>query len=611
MSRPRRRRTSRPSRAAPPRREQPPSDPAPAFEPPPETTPESASPRRAELQAWIAWGLLALLVVTRAGLVTVPSMWGWGINLLRFLPQAPGWTLWGLSAAALVLAPFGARHSRTRFRMPPAALLGGVAVGAIVLLVVLLPDRAQLTGDMLLRHIASATATSGLATLYPQGMPLDLLLHDTFARWVRETLGIAPGLAARALGAIEAALLALLAFRFTRWLALEGAAAVAGFAILVSGGGLTLFAGYDKAFAELTLLTLALGSFGLEAVRRGSGLTRALLALGLALGFHRLSLALIPAGVACLVLWFARHGGEGRWRRPGPWIAAAIPAIALALVARKLGGAIGAVDAGNFLVGPGERGAADLFSMRRIADLKNAALFLAPLAPLLALTPAAARGARSEVLFLAALLAPLALFVPLFRPPQGLFRDWDALAPTAMALNLVLAWTLARLPVLRERGALALAIALGAFAPTAQALLLHHDLPASLERARAYSSEPPARPAGERATTWDWVGLRSIDQGLPEQAAAAFEQAAEAAPSPKILREWATAERLSGRPERARAIYARLVERKPDDLAGWIEYAGLSLALGDTTAARAAATRALELSPGEPRAIFLLDAIGR
>src|SRR5262245_35118052 len=58
----------------------------------------------AEAAARIVWLGLIMLAIARAVLAFVPSMWGWGLNLMRFTAPVPAWTLWALAALALVPA---------------------------------------------------------------------------------------------------------------------------------------------------------------------------------------------------------------------------------------------------------------------------------------------------------------------------------------------------------------------------------------------------------------------------------------------------------------------------------------------------------------------------
>jgi hypothetical protein len=158
-------------------------------------------------------------------------------------------------------------------------------------------------------------------------------------------------------------------------------------------------------------------------------------------------------------------------------------------------------------------------------------------------------------LVLAVLLAPLLLFMPFFHPPQGLFRDWDAFAATGAALSLAVAWVvgtvLGATPRLRWLGP---AVGLAVAVPVLQGLMIQSQLGAGLVRVEAYLSGPPPRSAREETAAWDFLGMRYLDIGMRDEAADAFARAALLSPSPKIMREWATAEIMRGQPERAARI---------------------------------------------------------
>jgi tetratricopeptide (TPR) repeat protein len=210
---------------------------------------------------------------------------------------------------------------------------------------------------------------------------------------------------------------------------------------------------------------------------------------------------------------------------------------------------------------------------------------------------------------LLALAAPLLAFAPFFRPPQGLLRDWDALAPTAMALSLLAAWCLVRSPLARSRAWLAAPLAAAAIQPALTTLVVHQDLGRGIARVSGFVRRPPPRPDHQRATVWDWLGTRWLDAGFPESAAAAYAEATAIAPSPRMLRQYAAAEIACGRLESARAIYHRLLARKDDELAGWLELGLLSLRMGDTLEARRAAERATRIDPAAEQIRILMGGI--
>jgi hypothetical protein len=91
------------------------------------------------------------------------------------------------------------------------------------------------------------------------------------------TTGVDPAAAGRLIGAFDGALLGWLAVRFARELELRGAAALVAASGVFWVGALTLFTGYNKAFAEMALVIAAVGTFGLRAARSGRGLVPLLL----------------------------------------------------------------------------------------------------------------------------------------------------------------------------------------------------------------------------------------------------------------------------------------------------------------------------------------------
>src|SRR5262249_17809377 len=156
--------------------------------------------------------------------------------------------------------------------------------------------------------------------------------------------------------------------------------------------------------------------------------------------------------------------------------------------------------------------------------------------------------------------------LPLIHPPQGMFRDWDDLAPAAATLSL---WTAMMLGLcLRTRPRwqwLGVAAALGAIAPTEQWLAHQLDLERRLPRVPAYLPEAPARPAAELGLTWDWLGIRAAQLSRWDLAAQSLSRAAETTPSPRVLSEWGLAERERGNERRAQELFRRVTVLTPDE----------------------------------------------
>lgn len=558
--------------------------------------------------------LLVALAASRAAAAFVPNMWGWGINLLRFVSPFTGWALWGIAALGLIPAVSRRleRVAERSVRGPSWTTYALWAAGA-ALVVALLPDQALFVGDALLRRDMLNAPGGDFQVLNPQALPLDGWLHDTLTRSLTAALNLGTADIGRTLGALEAAAMGALAVHLSRVLGLRGGASLGATTVFLWSGALALFTGYTKSFSELALVTAAVGVFGLDALRNGRGLLPMGIALALGLFLHRLALALVPAGIVAWLLWWSAADSGERRRSIPRVLALSIPLCALALAVPGLLQLIAGFDSVNFQwseVGRAEGVLAAAFNATQLADVAGMILLMAPLAPVIALAPLvlARPGRRRECVFLGTLALPLVGFLPFFHPPIGLFRNWDACAPTGVALSLAAAWCAATALGDRPRMAgLGLAVALQAAAPGMLGLVHQHDVGRALARVEAYLREPPARSDIERASAWDFLGARYVDLGRINDSAEAFAHAAAITPSPRILREWAILESMRGDPGAARRILRTLLERKPDEVPAWMEAAMLAYQQGDTADARRAASEALRLSPELPSARRLLE----
>jgi tetratricopeptide (TPR) repeat protein len=565
---------------------------------------------------------LALLLAARALLAFVPSMWAWSLNLQRFLEPALGWGLWTI--AALALAPPLAR------RLAPAWTAAGdliarrpaLATAAVALLAALMvwlaPDRVRFVGDFLLRQGTVAEAQKP-SELFPQALPLDVFLHYTLPRFIADSRLVDANGAARAIGMIEVALLAGLAVGFARALALTGAAAVAAASVVLFGGYLGMFTGFSKAFAEMCLLVAVTGVYGLRAIRDGGGLLVLGVALAAGVTLHRSALGLVPAIALAWGWWLATHGRSGGWRRPAVLLAAVLPLATIAAMAPRILAIVRRWDAEHFVPAAAKEaglvGAA--FAGARPADLLNLVMLLSPVALLLpALLPALRRrlgpGSGRELLFLALVALPFVAVMPFLHPAQGLFRDWDDFAASGVAISLLVAWTVGMaLGALPRHAWLAVAVTLAAAAPTLQWLAHHVDQERGFARVRAFMNEPPPRTPAERGTTWDYLGIWAFNLERWDEAAEAWKQAGETSPSPRILQQRALAETMRQNYGGARDAYHQMLEKAPGNALGWLGLATVSLHLRDFAAARGAAARLLELQPGNPDAVRVIEEAAR
>jgi hypothetical protein len=578
--------------------------------------PPPADPARGARAAAALWTALALLAVMRAALAFTPGTWGWSLALNRHLAPLPGWGAWIVLALALVpavaarIAPLAARAGDALVRAPGrAATLGALAAATLVLL---LPDRVGFVGDFLLRRNTLATEGISLAHWYPQALPLDLFIHAHAAHALMGAFGVSGEVAARMIGALDAALMAALAVRFAWALGLAGAAALAAAAGVFFTGALTLFTGYDKGFAEMTLVVAATGVLGMRAARSGS----ALLPLGLvaAAGFtlHRSALGLLPA---LAIAWgFAlRARGRAAWREPVTWIAAALPVATLAAMLPRIVDIMRRIDPIHFTPAePGRGVLASAFAGARPADMLNLAVMLAPLAIAIPAAIPLGRAAwrRRECVLLLALALPFVALVPFIHAQQGLFRDWDDFAAAGVGVALLAAFLAAETLRATPRHAwLAVPVALAAIVPSAQWLAHDADLARGLARVRAFVEERPARTPFERAMTWQYLGQVNVEARHPAAAADAYAHAARLLPSPHILRQWGAAETMAGHADSARRVFRTLLDRLPHDEIALRGVAVLSMHLRDTAQARACAETLLSVSPGDPTALKVIERI--
>lgn len=579
-------------------------------------TPAAPEPAASRAAVVLAIGL-AVLLLLRAWGTLAPGMGAWGLNHARFLAPAFGWPLWALAALALVpwlarpLVPAFTRLGDALARRPVA--LAPVAALLAAAIVLAFPDRLRFVGDFLLRQ---GTVEEGgrPGRLFPQALPLDVFLHVTLPTGLLDRFGVDANTAARAIGACEAALLAILAVALVRVLALRGAAAIAAASLVWWSGALTMFTGYSKAFGELTLLVVAAALFALRSARRhtpplGLGIV---FAIGLVL--HRSAIGLLPLVAVTWILWARPFDANAK--RPVVWAALAIPLLTLGAMAPRLVATFLRWDAVHLTPAEVKQHGGPLlaaFAGRRPQDLANLALVLVPVAPACLAALVALNGGlprRREALVLLALVLPLAGTVPFIHPAQGLFRDWDDFAATGAAVAVACAWVTAEILRGAPRFAwLAPGLVLAALVPSLQWVAVQSDLARGLVRVQALAEGPPRREGPEWGGTWDYLGIRNYRLENWDASAAAFAHAAETSPSPRILTQWALAESNRGNHQTAQGLYRRLLAGSPDDYAAWRGLASESAMISDSSGSREAAQQMLRLRPGDPAARTLLQSL--
>lgn len=562
--------------------------------------------------------LLALLVLLQVVAIVVPGMWLWGLNAPRFNPPLIAWGIWALGALALV-PPISTRVARALDAIDRGpAQRGWMALGIAVpaAAVLLLPDRTWFVGDALLR-LSAVVGTAPANTLFPQAMPLDLLLHVDLPRALTRAFGWDVIAGERFVGAVGAAMLGGFATGMARELGLRGATAVAAWAVVACGGSLALLAGYPKGTADLAVVVVAFAYFGAREIRTGDGAAGVALALTAGVLLHRSAVALVPAAV--VVAWMgvrrrARNATSAASGRALLWYL--IPVAVLAALTPRLLGAIGAYDRPHFLPEGGGSGAilAAALDPVHLADLANLIAALAPLAlaaPVLVALLGGRRLRGGLGVLMATISIPWLVGLVLVHPRQGIVRDVDVFVAAGTALGLVSAWllgeTLRRAPSRTWIAVAAAAITLGT---TAQSLVLSHDAYAGMRRAWAFVDETPQRPEAHRALALDYLGTRAVALGDREDAARAYARAAALVPSRRILYDWAIAEAERGALREAAVVLERLLARYPDTATAHEALVTVRLQMGDQDGARRAAERWLATDPGADGARTALARLG-
>jgi hypothetical protein len=563
---------------------------------------------------------LALPLALYAAASAVSGAWLWGFDTLRYLP-AWAWLLWALPIVALVFAWRGPERLAER-RTPAAVPIAALAAACLVLA---FPDRLQFVGDFLLRQGTSEEALSP-STLFPQALPLDVLLHVVLPTWAHGATGVPSTVVSRIVDALEAGGLVALGFAFARRAGLKGREALACAALASWGGWVALFTGYSKAFTEMSLLVLACAVTGVDALR-GSARGFFLLCATVAAGFvlHRSAVGFLPAlGLAtwCTLRQAAAPAPRGKKSKSKPspvpaWLPLLLPATMLAIALPRMIESATTLDTAHFAArGEGFPSMAqNVISPIHLLDLFNLAFFLVPLA-LVILIPVP-RSQRSgpwsarEWLYFVALGAPFWLIALVLRPAQGVPRDFDVFAPAGVALGVIAAARLCQLwRAAPGTSRFATAILAGTVVPVLCVLLLQADLARGLVRVNALAAGPPKRSESERARWLEYLGARYHRAHRYKEAVAEFAQAAALAPSPTILAAWGVAARWAGDEESEERAFTMLLETAPADrvairVAALTGLARIALERGDRLEAAKLVAQAIDLDPQAEDALSL------
>ena len=551
---------------------------------------ETSTSRPDKGAARALWLCLLCLFLIRAITALVPSMWAWGLNVLRFMTPLAAWLPWTLGAMFLLRA-LGARGERFLAEFSDRLLKARLAPWLVALaaggIVWSLPDRTWLTGDFLLRQgLAERGAFAGNLS---HSLPLEVLLNFTIPRAFESFSHLDPNVANRLIGAIAAAALGLCSLALAReWGFTESAAGVAAGTIWF-GGYLTVFTGLGKPAAMLCVLTAmsVLGATRLVDSMRGGWLIGA--SVGSAFVTHRSGLALAPLWIACVVLAARKHQLLGWRSRMELGTAAGLPIIGGIIALPMVWRIFFDFDLPRHFLTASVRKAgfvSTAFAPMHLIDLANLLLLYTPAIVSASIVVIADR--RDSLRGLSALLlvilllsfAPLLLFI---HPIQGVFRDLEVFAPAGLASALLAAFVLGRgLQERRLASWLSPVLIASVLVPSLQWLLQFHDPVRGLRRARMFAIEMPARAPDELAQLWDLLAYRAFRLQEWSLAVEASEQSVRYAPNERAKLMLAVARTYVGKFGAAETVYVELADRFPADPLVWVGLCGVAFRLGDS-----------------------------
>jgi hypothetical protein len=452
-----------------------------------------------------------------------------------------------------------------------------------------LRDPVQFVGDFSLRagFLARDLPTE---RLFPQAFPLDVAVNASLPRALMQ-FGFSPTTALQVVGCATAFLFTWAGIAFVRAAGARQSALPAAALLVLGGGWLVHFAGYNK-FGPLLLGWMVAGAGFALMANRGKGLLVFVTGVAVCLLSHRAGFLIVP--IAALVLaWAWTSATNLRARSP-----IAVAAVLLAILALSMAGRawnlLFGVDFATHLAMPGAAAHASPWLLR-ITDAVNALFFVTPLWPvgiaaygMIASGPHRAALSRIVLAALAIQSASL-IFVT---STQGNVRDWDVSTTAGMIFGLATAYALAWLWSRgRARGALAPATTVTiatAIALWACALVE----PLQLKRIETHLRAQPGWTDAQKAHALDFLGIYSLNRGRFDDAARHFESAAGVAPNPRYLYQASLAFLGAGRFDDAANSAWRVVRANPARGAPWWVLAKIATASGDSTAAAAYADSA-------------------
>jgi len=563
----------------------------------------SAAPRL--LVATLAIGLA---LRAAASLLPIPGVWG--LDTLRAWPRWEAIAILLLGAAGFA-PPVARRLERAMESLGSLGARASFVLDAVVgicagLALFNLRDSVRWVGDFTTR-VGQLTLDAPIAKVFPQAAPLDRWINIVIPRNI-----IGPGLdvpmALQLVGAVMGALFTFAALSYLRAAGASRTTMIASATLLLGGGYMLHFAGYDK-FGPL-LVGVALAAYGaVRLAREGRGAWVLGAGTVVCLLSHRSGFLLVPAAAWALVQGL-RNAPDRRARIEVIAAAVAILAAASFMLPKALH-LLETIDRKQNLEGPPIAGGAFLVRLvanaaTRSADAINVLFLLAPLWPAgLAAAWLERRGVAAKdepqrfslgAVALLAIVPEVALLL-VARGAQGAMRDWDMHVGAALVIALATAGAL--LTIWRRMGAS------GSLAPVVTTALAcaialwgtQVSEPLQMARIQPQLSNRGAWSDGAWARAHDFLGVRALQQQRAEDAIRELEAAAAVAPNPRFFFQIGLAQRMLMRFDDSRASFEKAHRLDPKLADAWVGFALLAFDTRDWRRVEACAESALAYAP--------------
>ncbi len=571
-------------------------------------TPAPASARASPAPSLLI-AALALGFALRAAASFAPFHGAWGLDTLKPWPRA--WAVAIVALGALGFVPLVARLIEHALDGIGALWeRGGAVFDALVAFTVAallfnLRDPIKFTGDFSTR-VSQLVLKAPTEKVFPQAMPLDRWINIELPRRLMSDLNLDVMRALHTAGALVGFAFVLAAFAFLRAAGATRAMLPAAAAVILGGGYMLHFAGYDK-FGPLLLGVAIVSTGAVRLARTGRDAWAVGLGLAVCVLAHRSGYALAPA--AALVLaqaWRGARNARARLHIAGA--AALMSAAVLGLMSRtwKL---LNSVDRLQALPGAPQGGGPPLHGFAdaalRVTDTANLLFLVAPLwlaglaAALVARGAPAPRETPRFSLVPAAILAlcgELALVLAV-RGAQGVARDWDTHVAPAAFVSLL---TVFLLIAVWQRAGAARSLAPTVTTALASAVALwgiHLNEPIAITRVGQLLENRSSWSDAAWARAHDYLGVRALQMQRADLAIPEFLAAISVAPNPRFFFEVGIAHRMLGHKADARAYFDKAHALDPTLSDPWVGFALLAVDAGEFAPAAAFCESALAISP--------------